>query len=119
VSDFKPVYHSYKVKKKETLNLSLEKTPDILAILGKEKTHQFLVGFAAETQNLLAEAVKKLKAKNSDIIVANDVSQPDAGFKVTTNKVCVIYKDGVREQWPLMSKEGVASRLWDRIRTFL
>ena len=115
VTDFKPVYHPHKIKKREKLSLSLEKTPDILAILGKEKKHQYLIGFAAETKDLLAEAMKKLKAKNLDMIVANDVS----GFEATTNKIVLIYKNGSYEKWPLMSKEEVAWRLWDRIRTFL
>ena len=115
VMDFKPLYYPHKIKKREKLSLSLEKTPDILAILGKEKKHQYLVGFAAETQNLLAEALKKLKSKNLDLIVANDVS----GFEATTNKIVLIYKNGAYEKWPLMSKEDVAWRLWDRIKTFL
>ena len=119
VMDFKPLYHPHKIKKREKLSLSLEKTPDILAILGKEKKHQYLIGFAAETKDLLAEAMKKLKAKNLDMVVANEISQSNTGFKATTNKVSVIYKNGAYEQWPLMSKEDVAWRLWDRIKTFL
>ena len=119
VMDFKPLYHPHKIKKREKLSLSLEKTPDILAILGKEKKHQYLIGFAAETKDLLAEAMKKLNAKNLDMIVANEISQSNTGFKATTNKVSVIYKNGAYEQWPLMSKEDVAWRLWDRIKTFL
>jgi len=115
VMDFKPLYYPHKIKKREKLSLSLEKTPDILAILGKEKKHQYLIGFAAETQNLLPEAMKKLKSKNLDLIVANDVS----GFEATTNKIVLIYKNGAYEKWPLMSKEDVAWRLWDRIKTFL
>jgi len=59
--------------------------------------------------------LKKLKSKNLDLIVANDVS----GFEATTNKIVLIYKNGAYEKWPLMSKEDVAWRLWDRIKTFL
>jgi phosphopantothenoylcysteine decarboxylase/phosphopantothenate--cysteine ligase len=119
ISDFKPSYSAYKIKKQKTINLTLKNTPDILTLLGQQKTHQILVGFAAETNELITQAIKKLKAKNLDIIVANDVSKVGAGFEVATNQVSVIYKNGSQEEWPLMPKEEVAFRLWDRIRALL
>jgi phosphopantothenoylcysteine decarboxylase/phosphopantothenate--cysteine ligase len=75
-----------------------------------------LVGFAAETENLLIHAKKKLRAKALDMIVANDVSRKDAGFETDTNRVKIIYKDGQVEDVPLMTKTEVADLLLDRIK---
>ncbi len=119
VADFRPCYVSQKIKKTERLNLELEKTEDILFVLGQRKRHQLLIGFAAETKDLLKEAQRKLQQKNLDLIVANDVIQPGAGFESETNKVSLIYRSGARENWPLMSKEAVAMRLIDRIKRIL
>lgn len=120
VLDFKPKERAvHKIKKKTgEYTLELIQNPDILAELGcrKRAGRPLLVGFAAETQELLANATEKLKAKNLDMIVANDVSRRDAGFEVDTNAVKVIYRDGRVEDWDLMSKEEVAERLLDRIR---
>ncbi|MDP6180014.1 MAG: phosphopantothenoylcysteine decarboxylase, partial [Desulfatiglandales bacterium] len=74
------------------------------------------VGFAAETEDLLANATEKLRQKNLDMIVANDVSRKDAGFESDTNLVKVIYRDGHMEDFPLMAKEEVANKLLDRIK---
>jgi len=119
VADFKPVYTPHKIKKSEQFTLSLEKTDDILSLLGQQKRHQLLIGFAAETQDLIKEAYKKLCQKNLDLIVANNVMQPGAGFEVSTNQVTIIYKNGVYEQWPLMTKKAVAMRLLDRVKELL
>jgi phosphopantothenoylcysteine decarboxylase/phosphopantothenate--cysteine ligase len=74
------------------------------------------VGFAAETQDLIANAQEKLKKKNLDLIVANDVSREDAGFEADTNAVKLVYRDGRMEEMPLMTKEEVADQLLDRIK---
>ncbi|MBD1399207.1 bifunctional phosphopantothenoylcysteine decarboxylase/phosphopantothenate--cysteine ligase CoaBC [Pelovirga terrestris] len=117
VADYRPmIRQQQKMKKKsEEFILDLEKTPDILAELGQRKAHQILVGFAAETEDLLEHARKKLVSKNLDMIVANDVSIPGAGFDVDTNIVRFIYRNGEMENLELMSKTDVANHLLDRI----
>jgi phosphopantothenoylcysteine decarboxylase/phosphopantothenate--cysteine ligase len=94
------------------------RNPDILAELGGTRgdSRSILVGFAAETEDLLANATEKLRQKNLDIIVANDVSREDAGFESDTNLVKIIYRDGRIDDLPLMTKEEVANRLLDRIK---
>ncbi len=120
VSDYRPrEYAGQKIKKgAESLSLELIKTPDILACLGETKATSpcILVGFAAETEDLFANAEKKLKAKNLDMIVANDVSRNDAGFETDTNLVKFIYRDGRVEDAPLMTKDEVADLVLDRAR---
>ncbi len=117
VADYRPADRaSQKVKKKEDeLVLNLENNPDILAELGQLKTSQILVGFAAETENLLDHANQKLKRKNLDMIVANDVSREGAGFDVDTNIVRFLYADGRVEELDLMAKSAVAEQLLDRV----
>lgn len=117
VADYRPVLRQQqKMKKKSAeMSLELEKTPDILAELGRRKDSQFLVGFAAETEKLLENARQKLDSKNLDMIVANDVSVPGAGFDVDTNIVRFLYRDGRVEDLELMSKTDVADQLLDRI----
>ena len=119
VTDFRPVYSEKKIKRQKGVVLNLEENPDILKELGKKKKGQVLIGFSAETGDVFLEASRKLKEKSLDLIVANDVTLPGAGFCVPTNRVTVISKDGVYEQWPVMSKEEVAMRLFDRIRELL
>lgn len=119
VADFRPAYSEKKIKKQKGLILHLEENPDILKELGKMKKGQILVGFSAETGNLFLEARRKLNEKCLDLIVANDITLPGAGFSVPTNKVSLIDKNGVREEWALMSKEKVAMKLCDRIRELL
>jgi len=106
-----------KIKKgnSQSLELRLEKNPDILAELGRMKEDRFLVGFAAETADLLANARAKLQGKNLDLIVANDVTQAGAGFDVDTNIVRLLFRDGALEELPQMSKDEVANRILDRI----
>ena len=106
-----------KIKKDEdVLTLVLEKNPDILRELGGlKKPGQILVGFAAETQNLLAYARQKLEKKNLDFIVANDVTKPNAGFNSETNLIKILSRDGQVEEFPLQSKVVLAGIILDRI----
>lgn len=117
VADYRPAQRvGQKIKKStESLNLKLEKNPDLLAELGKRKKDQILIGFAAETENLLENAKVKLQRKNLDLIVANDVTAQGAGFGSETNQVNLLFADGRQEEFPLMSKEEVAARLLDRV----
>jgi phosphopantothenoylcysteine decarboxylase/phosphopantothenate--cysteine ligase len=117
VADYRPRERSgEKIKKKDAeLSLELVKTPDILAGLGALEKRPLLVGFAAETGNLDEFAARKLKEKNADIIVANDVSQPDAGFNVDTNRARLLFRDGRNLEYPLMSKEALATVILDHI----
>jgi phosphopantothenoylcysteine decarboxylase/phosphopantothenate--cysteine ligase len=117
VADYRPVERSAaKIKKSaETLALDLVKNPDILAELGALKKRPFLAGFAAETTNLKEYALKKLRGKNADLIVANDVSQEDAGFTVDTNRALLLFRDGQELEFPLMSKDELATAILDQI----
>jgi phosphopantothenoylcysteine decarboxylase/phosphopantothenate--cysteine ligase len=121
VADFRPkVVAGEKLKKRDGVpEIVLEPTVDILAALGAQKTHQLLVGFAAETEQLLEHATEKLRAKRVDMIVANDVSQPDAGFEVDTNRVVLIDSGGAVERPPFATKVALADRILDRIRDVL
>ena len=105
-----------KIKKQggEPMTFTLVENPDVAATLGKAKrSGQVFVGFAAETNDVLAHARDKLARKNLDMIVANDVTRPGAGFDVDTNIVTLITKDG-QEALPMMSKAQVAQRILDR-----
>jgi phosphopantothenoylcysteine decarboxylase/phosphopantothenate--cysteine ligase len=117
VADYRPrVRSGEKIKKKDAeLSLELVKTPDILAELGRLEKRPLLVGFAAETGNLNEFAARKLKEKNADIIVANDISQPDAGFNVETNRARLLFKDGRSLDYPLMSKDALAAVILDHV----
>ncbi len=118
VSDYAPCsYSDSKLKKSdEKIVLELGKTRDILLELGKIKTPgQILVGFCAETENLVENAFTKLRRKNLDLIVANDVTEPGAGFDWDTNKVCLIDQEKNVEELPLLHKEEVADRIFDKV----
>ncbi|RJX41007.1 bifunctional phosphopantothenoylcysteine decarboxylase/phosphopantothenate--cysteine ligase CoaBC [Paenibacillus pinisoli] len=117
VADYRPAQvHEQKLKKTgERLVLELERTTDILATIGERKTHQFLVGFAAETEQLEQYAMDKLRRKHCDLIVANDVSREGAGFNGDTNAVEVYGPEGLVEALPLMSKRATAVRLMELI----
>jgi len=117
VADYRPATRAAeKLKKRgETLTLQLEKTPDILAELGRRKRGYLLVGFAAETDNLLDNALAKLQVKQLDMIVANDVSQPGCGFDAETNAVRILFADGREVQVPQQAKALVADRLLDEV----
>ncbi len=120
VSDYSPaVVEDHKVKKRDRLLLELKPTPDILRTLGENKEGQVLVGFAAETGDLLEKAGQKLKSKNLDLIVANDVTGEGAGFEVDTNLVKIIHRDGRVVELPLMSKLEVSHRLLEEILPLL
>ena len=107
----------HKIKKdKDELILELTKNQDILKEVGARKTHQFLVGFAAETQKLADHAGEKLKKKNLDTVVGNIVGVSDSGFEADTNEVTLFFKDGVSESLPNMKKEDVAHILLDRVK---
>ncbi len=117
VADYKPKFVSdTKIKKKETsFTIELEKTKDILASLGEIKKHQFLVGFALETNNEMDNAKGKLEAKNLDLIVLNSLNDAGAGFGGSTNKVTFINKSGDIIHHDLKSKSDVASDLIQHI----
>jgi len=118
VADYRPqeVAHE-KIKKKDTtFSLQLEKTTDILASLGKiKKAHQLLVGFALETQNEEANALKKLREKNVDIIVLNSLKDAGAGFAHDTNKVTLLSSDGKKNVLPLQTKKETAEAIVNTI----
>lgn len=108
VSDYRTKTESAQKIKKEAhdaLTIELTLNPDILFGLGRKKTHQFLVGFAAETNDVIAHGKEKLVRKNLDMLVANDVSQAGAGFNVETNIASLLYRDHTMEQFPIMTKE--------------
>ncbi len=100
-----------KIKKQETMTLELVKNPDILASLGDRKQHQKLIGFAAETQDVITYGIEKVRKKNLDMLVANDVSKSNAGFDVDTNEVIFIYPGDQIVNLPNMSKHDVAERI--------
>ncbi len=125
VADYRPAESALqKIKKTEgDLTLQLSRTPDILAEVARRRESgrapQVAVGFAAETEDLLANAREKLQRKRLDLIAANDVSAADAGFGVDTNQVTLLAADGTVEALPLMSKEEVAHEIWDRVGQLL
>jgi len=121
VADYRPKLRAAgKVKKTAAeLAIELEKNPDILAELGGRKGGRVLVGFAAETDELVANATAKLKAKNLDMIVANDVSREGAGFNVDTNIAKLLYRDGRVEELPMMGKDALAGVILERVAGLL
>ena len=108
---------SQKMKKTSTdeITLTLVKNPDILKELGELKQKQTLVGFAAETQKLIDYAKEKIQKKNLDMIIANDVSKPGAGFNTDTNIIKIITRDGNIEELPMASKDSLAGEILDRV----
>ena len=119
VADFRPAETAQqKIKKTagEAPEIVFEKTHDFLVDLGKAKpAHQTLVGFAAETNDLVANAQGKLERKNLDLIVANDVSAPDTGFGHDTNQVKILSKDGSVTDTTVTTKRVVADTIWDSV----
>jgi phosphopantothenoylcysteine decarboxylase/phosphopantothenate--cysteine ligase len=125
VADFRPAKSSKeKIKKDGKLqDIKLEATVDILKELGEFKRSQkpelILIGFAAESENLLQNAEKKLAQKNLDLIVANDISRKDAGFAVDSNTVTILFNDGKKQDLPLQSKELIAQKIIDILIDFM
>ncbi|WP_438977218.1 bifunctional phosphopantothenoylcysteine decarboxylase/phosphopantothenate--cysteine ligase CoaBC [Polaribacter sp.] len=117
VADYKPKnVANQKIKKNDdTLSLELTKTKDILASLGKIKKHQFLVGFALETNNEIENAKNKIKHKNLDTIVLNSLQDKGAGFARNTNKITIIDKDFNQKPFQLKSKDDVAKDIMNEI----
>ncbi|MER3376774.1 MAG: bifunctional phosphopantothenoylcysteine decarboxylase/phosphopantothenate--cysteine ligase CoaBC [Allomuricauda sp.] len=117
VADYRPKHAAKeKLKKKDgDLNIELERNPDILFSLGEKKTHQFLVGFALETENELENAKGKLQRKNLDGIVLNSLKDDGAGFGGTTNKITFIDKNLKIKTFGLKTKPEVASDIWEEI----
>ena len=115
VSDFMPAEMSQvKLEKSEKLILHLERSPDIIAAAGKKKKKPFIIGFAAETGRKTENAKRKLKEKNMDMIIFNDVTEAGSGFDVDTNKVMII--EGEKEiSLPVLSKDAVADAILDRM----
>lgn len=113
VADYRPAVQAEQKIKKQAANRTLElvPNPDILAELGKKKTSQVLIGFAAETENLLANAQSKMQKKNVNLLVANDITKPGAGFGSPTNIVSFLFPDGRKIDFPQMSKLEVARHL--------
>ncbi|MEZ4330693.1 MAG: bifunctional phosphopantothenoylcysteine decarboxylase/phosphopantothenate--cysteine ligase CoaBC [Myxococcota bacterium] len=121
VADFRPaVTADRKIKKEDlpesgTVTLELVQNPDILAEIGRNKGDRIVVGFAAESHDVVAAAQRKLARKGCDLIVANDISRSDAGFDVDQNAVLFVWPDRQVEELPLLDKAGVAAQLLDRI----
>jgi len=125
VADFRPkAIRSEKIKKDsgmDTIELKPRKDilKDVAVVKEKEKLDLKVIGFAAESKNLKVNAREKLNKKNMDMIVANDISDPQAGFGVDTNKVLLMYSDGSTEQLPLMSKNDVAEKVIQHLQSWL
>jgi len=125
VTDYRPdAVASQKIKKGTgDLALRLVRTPDILSAVAvrwaQTGTPRVAVGFAAESQELIDNARTKLATKNLDMIVANDITAPDAGFATETNRVVILDRTGGVEELPLMSKAAVAEAILDRVASLL
>jgi phosphopantothenoylcysteine decarboxylase/phosphopantothenate--cysteine ligase len=117
VADFRPkATAAEKIKKAAgPPEIVLEPTTDILAELGRKKSAQYLVGFAAETERLVEQAAAKMAAKRVDLMVANDVTAPGSGFEVDTNRAVLIAPDGSVQELPQMPKIELADAIWDRV----
>ena len=118
VSDYRPATREpHKVKKGQAaLSLPLVANPDILKELGERRQKSpLLVGFAAESRDHLKEGARKLKEKNLDLIVVNDIGGTETGFAADTNRVTLLDRNGAQEELPLLSKEETAHRIWDAV----
>ncbi|MBI4710485.1 MAG: bifunctional 4'-phosphopantothenoylcysteine decarboxylase/phosphopantothenoylcysteine synthetase, partial [Nitrospirae bacterium] len=116
VADFAPaVSVKSKIRKTDAMTLNLKKTPDILKELGRKKGRRILIGFAAEAGRNVMSAKDKLKNKNLDLIVLNDVTAQGSGFDADTNIVTIISKKGEVKDYPLMQKDEVADNILDRL----
>lgn len=117
VADYRPkrTYDQKLKKQSGILTIEMERTKDILATLGEQKTTQYLVGFAAETENMIDNAVDKLKRKNLDVIVANNISEEGAGFEGDTNIVTLINRSLEKTEFPLAQKSKIAESIFQYI----
>ncbi|MCM3787622.1 bifunctional phosphopantothenoylcysteine decarboxylase/phosphopantothenate--cysteine ligase CoaBC [Domibacillus indicus] len=113
VADYRPAFVlDNKMKKQDgALTIELERTKDILKTLGEQKEHQFLIGFAAETNDVETYAKRKLESKNADMIVANNVKQEGAGFGGDTNIISIFHRDGTHQDFEKMTKKEAAFRI--------
>ena len=112
VSDFRVLHKAeQKIKKMESMTIELVKNPDILQGLGSKKSHQLLVGFAAETEHVIKYGQDKVAKKNLDMLVANDVSKSNAGFNVDTNEGYFLYPDKEPKEMPNMKKSDLARHI--------
>ena len=122
-SDFRPEKSSeLKIKKQKDIKkmtIDYVENPDIVAYYGSKKKNQIIVGFAAETNDLYENANKKIKSKNLDFIVANDITQEGAGFQVETNIITIIDSMGNKESYPKISKEEVAIEILNKVKNML
>jgi phosphopantothenoylcysteine decarboxylase/phosphopantothenate--cysteine ligase len=120
VGDYKPVetFQGKLKKNSKEIHLKLERTQDILLDVGKNKNGRIVVGFAAEGENVVENALGKLRKKNADLIVANDIHRPGAGFGQDTNIVCFVDRWGKVEELPIMTKAEIADKIFDKILEF-
>jgi phosphopantothenoylcysteine decarboxylase/phosphopantothenate--cysteine ligase len=121
VADYRPkVTYNEKFKKKDgNWHIEMEHTKDILATLGERKDKQILVGFAAESDDIEERARQKLKNKNLDMIVANNITEEGSGFRSDTNTVLICKRDGTQQQLPNMMKRAIAAAILDEVATLL
>jgi len=121
VADYCPkVLATEKIKKdKKILSLELKRNPDIIAEIGKNKGNRILVGFAMETQNLLANAREKLKTKNMDLIIANNLQEEGAGFRTDTNIITIIDRTDKAESFEKMTKIEAAEEILNRVQKII
>jgi len=121
VADYTPVEVATEKTKKERSRwmLELQRTEDILLELGKRKQNQLLVGFAAESENLVENATEKLQRKNLDLIVANDISQTGSGFEADFNQIVLVDREGKAEESPRLPKSQIAKRILDKVEELL
>ena len=117
VADFRPVRRFADKRKKESIGraLELELTPDIVATLAAVKGDRFVVGFAAETADLVESATAKMERKKLDLIVANDVGDPAVGFASSDNRVVILAPDGSRVELGPAPKRAIAGGIWDAV----
>jgi phosphopantothenoylcysteine decarboxylase/phosphopantothenate--cysteine ligase len=120
VGDYKPAetFQGKLKKNSKEIHLKLERTRDILLDVGRNKNGRIVVGFAAEGENVVENALGKLRKKNADLIVANDIHRPGAGFGQDTNIVCFVDKWGKVEELPIMTKAEIADKIFDKILEF-
>jgi phosphopantothenoylcysteine decarboxylase/phosphopantothenate--cysteine ligase len=120
VADFRSASPAERKIKKEDLadgrlTLELVANPDILAEISRDRGERIVVGFAAESHDVLAAARRKLARKGCDLLIANDISRSDAGFESDRNAVLLLTPDGEVEELPLLPKSEVAARIFDRV----